>query len=125
MNILIDMNLSPVWVSVLNQAGYPTVHWKSIGSPSAPDTDILVWAREHDHVLFTHDLDFGAILAATGTDAPSVIQIRVEDPVPGHWSRVVLDTLLFYAAALASGSLISIDVNRVRVRVLPLKEKRN
>lgn len=29
MKILIDMNLSPAWVSRLNQAGHDAIHWSA------------------------------------------------------------------------------------------------
>lgn len=75
MKLIIDMNLSPAWLSVLNQAGHTAVHWSSVGSPRAKDREILAWAREHHCIVFTHDLDFGAILATTDADSPSVVQI--------------------------------------------------
>jgi predicted nuclease of predicted toxin-antitoxin system len=42
MKILIDMNLSPRWVSVLSAAGISTVHWSSVGSANAPDAEIQI-----------------------------------------------------------------------------------
>jgi len=66
MKILIDMNLSPAWVSVLEEAGHTASHWSTIGSFNAPDREVLLWAKANGCLLFTHDLDFGAILAATG-----------------------------------------------------------
>jgi predicted nuclease of predicted toxin-antitoxin system len=33
-------------------------------------------SAEHDYVVLTADLDFGSILAVTGRQKPSVIQIR-------------------------------------------------
>jgi predicted nuclease of predicted toxin-antitoxin system len=31
MKILIDMNLSPTWVSILEEAGYKATHWSFVG----------------------------------------------------------------------------------------------
>jgi len=31
MKLLIDMNLSPEWIAVLERAGFETVHWSTIG----------------------------------------------------------------------------------------------
>jgi len=56
MKILIDMNLSPSWVSALERAGHTAIHWSRIGTPNAPDREILEWAKAEGHVLFTHDL---------------------------------------------------------------------
>lgn len=61
--LLIDVNLSPKWAPVLRELGWPAVHWSDIGDPRASDESIMAWAREHDHAVFTHDLDFGAMLA--------------------------------------------------------------
>ena len=36
------------------------------------------FARVNGYVVLTHDLDFGAILAATHGNKPSVVQIRSE-----------------------------------------------
>lgn len=36
----------------------------------------MAWALTNDYIVFTHDLDFGTLLAITQADAPSVIQVR-------------------------------------------------
>lgn len=76
MKLLIDMNLSPRWVDILLDAGIESVHWSTVGAPTAPDADIMAFAKTYDYVVLTHDLDFGAILAATHGEKPSVVQIR-------------------------------------------------
>lgn len=123
MKLVLDMNLTPDWVPVLTQGGHTAIHWSSVGSPRATDHEILTWAKERQLVVFTHDLDFGAILAATNADAPSVLQVRTQDPTPEHCGEIVLATLRRHATALAEGALISVDENRARVRLLPLKQQ--
>jgi len=71
--ILIDMNLPPRWKAVFERAGYAARHWSEVGPPDATDRDIMRWARKQDYIVFTHDLDFSARLAATQATAPSVI----------------------------------------------------
>jgi predicted nuclease of predicted toxin-antitoxin system len=51
-------------------------------SATASDLAIMAHAKLHDFVVLTHDLDFGAILAATNADKPSVVQIRAGDLAP-------------------------------------------
>jgi predicted nuclease of predicted toxin-antitoxin system len=63
--ILIDMNLSPDWVPLLQNAGCTAVHWSIVGDPRTPDRGIMDWAEANAYVVFTHDLDFGTILALT------------------------------------------------------------
>jgi len=57
MKILIDRNLSP------SLAGFFA-------------------AAANGFVIFTHDLDFGALLADRESRQPSVIQIRTQDALP-------------------------------------------
>ncbi len=61
--ILIDMNLSPDRVSFLVGHGWTAVHWSEVGDPRTADRDIMAWASAHGHIVFTHDLDFGTVLA--------------------------------------------------------------
>jgi predicted nuclease of predicted toxin-antitoxin system len=71
LKIVVDMNLSPNWVRVLRDHGWDAVHWMEIGDPHAPDATIMRWAVENGYVVFTHDLDFGALLAASSGSGPS------------------------------------------------------
>ncbi len=120
MNIVVDMNLSPDWVRILSDAGWSVTHWSGVGDGRAADREIMAWARSHNCVVFTHDLDFGAILAATGAKGPSVIQVRTDDVTPQHLSRIVIPILHRFQAHLEQGSLIVVDEHKSRVRILPL-----
>lgn len=124
MKMLLDMNIPEVWVAFLNKAGYEAIHWSSVGDIRARDTEIMTWARTHQYVVFTHDLDFGSLLFATNAEAPSVVQLRAEHIVPEVFGDVVLETLGKSAEALRSGALVTIDPSRHRIRLLPLKGNR-
>jgi predicted nuclease of predicted toxin-antitoxin system len=82
MKILLDMNLSPSWVRFLAQEGFEAVHWSSVGASTASDAEIMQWARNQAHIVFTHDMDFSALLAATGAAGPSVSQVRAQNIMP-------------------------------------------
>ena len=120
MNILVDMNLSPEWVEVLKREGFGAVHWTSIGDPRASDHVLLGWARSNDHVVFTADLDFGTILAATGAASPSVVQLRANDTLPDAVGAALIAALRQFEPQLTSGALLVIDPARNRVRLLPI-----
>lgn len=122
MKILIDMNLSPLWELVLEQAGYESVHWLKIGLATAPDTEIMSWAVENRYIVFTHDLDFSHLLAASQASSPSVIQVRGEDIMPEVLAPQVLRLLSQFKNELMDGALLSLDLHKARVRVLPLTE---
>ena len=117
MKLLLDMNLSPRWVELLNKAGFEAVHWSTIGSGSAADVEIMKIARHEGYVLLTHDLDFGAILAATRGQKPSVVQLRSENLSIEVVGQLVIDALHEVAADLEGGALVTIDPGRTRVRV--------
>lgn len=85
MKLMIDMNLSPDWVSVFARNGWEGVHCSNVGDPHAIDGEIMEWARASGYVVFTHDLDFGTLLAITQAEAPSVIQVRTQDVTPRHF----------------------------------------
>lgn len=123
LRLLIDMNLSPSWVEVLNQVGFEAQHWSFIGAPNAPDIELFAWAREHEYVVFTHDLDFGALLAATRAESPSVFQIRTEDVSPAALAPRAIALLVRFTPQLSSGALIVVDEMRERIRILPIGSK--
>ena len=117
--ILVDMNLSPDWVPVLTGRGWPAVHWSTVGDPRATDRVIMDWAIANGHVVFTHDLDFGTMLALTHATAPSVLQIRAEDVLPAHLESILIAALTQHDSDLASGAIVVVDESKCRVRVLP------
>ena len=95
LKFLVDMNLSPQWVPVLRKLGWQAVHWSTLGDPGASDKDIMDWARNHQYVVFTHDLDFGTMLALSHEAGPSVLVKGVDKTYQwggakvyhqrGHW----------------------------------------
>lgn len=120
MKLLLDMNLTPRWVEPLRLAGHEAVHWSALGDPRASDAELMDFARNHGFVVMTHDLDFGDILAATEGTAPSVVQIRSDDLTPERLLTHVLRALDQCRDALAGGALVSVDLYRHRLRMLPL-----
>ncbi len=119
MKILIDMNLTPAWVEVLEEQGWQAVHWSSIGEPGAEDSVIMGWALKNGYIVFTHDLDFGALLATTRAEGPSVIQIRTQDVMPHKLTDTLLPILKQYESMLVEGALITVEESKSRVRILP------
>jgi predicted nuclease of predicted toxin-antitoxin system len=119
MKILLDMNLSPDWVEVLKQGGFHTVHWSEIGDIRATDGEIMNWAQTNEYVVFTHDLDFGILLAVTQAKGPSVIQIRTQDVFPQTLGERMVQILKQHEKILEKGALITVDESKSRARILP------
>lgn len=116
------MNLSPAWVGFLGVAGIEATHWASVGATDALDTDIMTYAAAGNYVVLTHDLDFGAILAATNGAKPSVVQFRADDLSPDTIGRHLVDALRRMEADLERGALLTIEPGRARMRLLPLRD---
>lgn len=96
------MNLSPQWVPALQQHGWQAMHWSDVGDPKASDQEIMDWAAARQLVVFTHDLDFGTMLALSHDNGP------------------VIAALEQHEADLISGALVVVDSHRSRVRILPI-----
>jgi len=121
MKILIDMNLSPEWREVFAGCGWDCVHWSEVGEPSAPDSELMCWARENGFVVFTHDLDFGALLAACGASKPSVVQLRSQDTRPNTMGQTLTAAIRECLPELDSGALVTVNPLRMRITLLPLR----
>ena len=119
MKVLVDMNLSPRWVPLLENTGYWATHWSAVGLPSAPDSEIMAFAKENDCVVLTHDLDFSAILARTGDNSPSVLQVRSNNLDPNVIGSAVLAALGEISGRSEEHLIVTVDPRRTRVRVLP------
>ncbi|MBG1241845.1 DUF5615 family PIN-like protein [Nostoc sp. NZL] len=121
MKILIDMNLSPDWVAVFEKYNISAVHWSTVGDPREKDSIIMEWARTNGYIVFTHDLDFGSLLAATDVDTPSVIQVRTQDVLPKSIGNLVISALNQFESLLETGALVTVDQAQSRVRILPIR----
>lgn len=123
MKLLIDLNLTPAWVKALEEEDIKAVHWSSLGALDAPDREIMDLARKEGYIVFTHDLDFGDILAVTGAKGPSVIQVRANDTSPDALKALLLKALNQFEKRLKEGALITLVPGKLRARILPLKQE--
>jgi predicted nuclease of predicted toxin-antitoxin system len=114
------MNLSPRWVVFFNEQGFEVEHWSKLGPIDASDAEIMAFARLQNSIVVTHDLDFGAILAAGGGQKPSVVQIRSDNLDPEVIGKVVAQSIRHVEKELEDGALLTIDPKRSRLRMLPL-----
>ena len=120
MRFLVDENMSRKWVRELIAHGHEADHWLDIGKRAAPDAAILLRARSLKAVVLTCDLDFGDILAATGSKTPSVLQLRSGRMRPESLMPRVLSAIAQNRRLLEEGALLTIDLKKSRARALPL-----
>jgi len=121
MQILIDMNLSPLWVDFFKKQNLSAVHWKDIGKANAPDIELIAWARANNHLVFTQDLDFTHLIALTRADGPSILQVRTMNNLPDAIGTTVLAAITQFNDILTRGAIVVVDQHRARARVLPLR----
>ena len=114
------MNLSPQWTPTLARHGWQAIHWSSVGDPRASDREIVDWAASRHYVVFTHDLDFSAMLALTHASGPSVLQVRTQSTLPDYLEGTVIAALIQHEDDLTSGALVVVNEGRSRVRLLPI-----
>jgi predicted nuclease of predicted toxin-antitoxin system len=123
MKILVDMNLSPDWVEVLRESVSQAVHWSAIGSSNAADTTITEYARREGFVILTQDMDFGAILAASGDISPSVILLRAGRVTPSRLGLQVISAIQRLRDEFTAGAFVTVEPKRTRITVLPLRNR--
>ncbi|MCS7064701.1 MAG: DUF5615 family PIN-like protein [Fimbriimonadales bacterium] len=122
--ILVDACLPAEWCIIFRTEGWEAVHWSEIGALTAPDEEIMQWARQHGYIIFTHDMDFSTLLALTGAGGPSVLQMRTQDVMPATHSERVVNIIRKYSENLLHGAIITIDYGRDRIRILPISTQK-
>ena len=120
MRFLVDENMSRKWVVELRAHGYKADHWLEVGQKAAPDHAIFEYARKHKSTVLTCDLDFADILAASGSKAPSVLQLRPGKMRPEILASAVVAAIKKHGRLLQAGALLTIDLKKSRARALPL-----
>ena len=120
MKILLDMNIPLMYSSLLEEKGIDSTRWSDLGSCNAKDTEIMGFARDNDYIVLTCDLDFSAILSTTHDLKPSVVQIRASLIHAERAVDLIAEALKSNADDLERGALLSIDIKKARLRLLPL-----
>jgi predicted nuclease of predicted toxin-antitoxin system len=121
MKFLIDNSFSPVLATLPQQADHDAIHVRSLGLQRAEDAAIFDRAAAENQIVVSADTDFGTLLAERGSQKPSVIQFRGEgNRTPEVLARVILANLPQLNDPLESGSIVTFEPSRVRVRGLPI-----
>jgi predicted nuclease of predicted toxin-antitoxin system len=120
LKFIVDMNLSPLTVSQLRERGWKIIRVSEVMDARTDDIDILNYARDHNQVVFTNDLDFSELLAVNGCDSPSVINLRLENMYPGFVTQRIIDIVSQLEDELKKGIVVSVDDISARFRDLPI-----
>jgi len=120
MKVLLDMNIPLKYTAMLTTRGIEARRWSEVGAPNAKDVEIMAYARDNDYIVLTCDLDFGALLSLTHDQKPSVVQIRASVHQAERVIGLIVTALFRYRDELEAGAVISIDLKKARIRLLPL-----
>lgn len=122
MKFLIDMPASPELVPWLQEKGHEAVHAKDINLGTAADSTIMAQATADDRIVITADLDFGTLLAQSGSDTPGVILFRGGNYSEAEMRELVARVLETVKPDALKHSIAVVDKRRIRVTRLPLKK---
>jgi len=114
------MGVSSRTVAWLRGLGHDAAHVREYAMQRASDAEILAKAATEERIVLTMDLDFGYLLAASGSHRPSVILFRLSDERSEFVNSRLGQVLEQCGMALESGAIISVGDATIRVRQLPL-----
>lgn len=118
---LANMNISPLTVQELRKLGWDIVRIPEVMDRKSKDADILGYARNHNKVVITQDLDFSMILAIGGHSKPSLINLRLENVSPDFVTSRIIDVVSVMEKELRQGVVVTIDETSARYRDLPIQ----
>ena len=118
MKMLLDQGLPRSCVELLRRAGIDAVHTGECGLATASDAEILDFARSENRVVVTLDADFHALLQVSNAAGPSVIRVRIEGLRAQALAGVLCKVIEQCPNDLATGAMVSVQADRVRVHRL-------
>ena len=120
MKLLLDQGLPRSAVTLLNEAGFDAVHVADIGLSKADDAEILQKALADERIVVTLDADFHMLLALGADLTPSVIRTHIEGLRAAALTKLLLTVIQETESELIQGAPVTVDADRIRLRLLPL-----
>lgn len=103
----------------LRADGHDAVHLSEQGLSRLGDEEIFAKAMSEGRIIVTADLDFGAIIARTGSQRVSVIVLRLVNLQADRVVTLLRRVLAAAAAELDRGAVVLVEESRFRIRHLP------
>jgi len=115
------MGISPRSVAWLRDQGHEAIRLDSLGMQRATDATVATFAASQGYIVLTCDLDYPEIVALAHVKSPSLIVFRLQDETAENINRLLERFLPTVEAQLASGAIVTVEEDRIRVRTLPIE----
>ena len=120
MKFLADMGISPRTVLWLRFQGHEAIRLNEERLERLPDSAVMAKAISEGRILLTMDLGFGALLAMSQEQFPSIILFRLSNETSENVNERLAVVLELFQEDLESGAIISVNDETIRMRRLPL-----
>lgn len=120
MRFLTDIPFGKAVQEFLRTQGHDVLSVAEGLSPQATDPQIVEFAIDQQRCILCFDLGFGGLVALSGEQQPSVITFRINRHTSSAIIGILEDVLPIIEPHVTRGSLITIEPNRIRVRLLPI-----
>ena len=124
MKFLVDENIPSSFSNELKTTGYEVRHVTEVGLKATDDNEIVSFARKSGEIIITYDLDFSRIISLLSYDSPSLITLRVSVLNSESFLKIINEVLKSCRRDLETGAMISVDDDRMRIRMLPVIKKK-
>ena len=121
MHFLVNLCIPPKLILKLQEFGYNGIRVDKLGMSKSSDYEIFEYAKQHDMVIITADMDFTRILAYTKSGKPSTIVFHLKNPSYEKMVKYLKEALIKFEENLQKGAIILIKEGKIRIRNLPVK----
>ncbi len=115
------MAISPRTAEFLSTLGHEVFHVLDFDMAQAVDEEIIEIAKARSMSVLTEDLDYGAILAASGDTTPGVVILRVGDWTRGQIEQRLQVVFEELPEEQFENTIVIVERHRVRIRRLPIR----
>jgi predicted nuclease of predicted toxin-antitoxin system len=102
-------------------SGHDAVHLFDHDMHKFSDLEILNYARIENRIILTHDLDFGRLMALSGTKLPSIVIFRLKNMKPDNVNRYCDRIIFRFEDTLKKGAILSVGDKKIRCHLLPIE----
>jgi predicted nuclease of predicted toxin-antitoxin system len=122
MRFLADAGVAPRVVTWLREQGHDARHLFEEGLHRLPDGEIFQKAAREQSILLTFDLDFGEIVAFSGSVEAKVILFRLNNTRTDFVLSRLAPVLRESGHLLSTGVIVIVEDSRHRIRQLPIRK---